>query len=56
MSHEWIIESLAELKAHASREGLPALAEQLDIAIRVALIETAQPPNPGASKHSDPRD
>lgn len=55
MSRDWIIESLAELKAHAKKEGLPALAEQLDIAIRLAVVEMAQPPTHDKPKSSGPR-
>ena len=41
MSHFWLIESLADLRAYAARHNLPALAEHLDIAIQLAHLELA---------------
>ena len=41
MQHDWILDVLADLKAFATSNGLPALAEQLDDARIVAMAETA---------------
>ncbi len=41
MSHIWLIESLADLRAYAARNNLPALAEHLDTAIQLAHLELA---------------
>ena len=41
MSHDWILDVLADLKAFAVSADLPALAEQLDDTALVALAEIA---------------
>lgn len=43
MSKEWIIEVLADLRGFASANNLPTLAEHLEEAQVVALVELAQP-------------
>lgn len=41
MCHAWLIESLAELRDHATETGLMRLAEHLDEAIDLAHLEIA---------------
>jgi hypothetical protein len=41
VSHLWLIETLADLRAYAAGHGLPALAEHLDTAIELAHLEIA---------------
>ena len=41
MSHDWILDVLADLKAYARKNDLRALAEQLDDAAHVAVVELA---------------
>lgn len=55
MSHEWIIESLAELKAYAEQHGWPALAAHLNIAIQIAHLEIAQSDSGPVSDDSNRR-
>jgi hypothetical protein len=42
MSHNWILDVLADLKAYARKNDLTALAEQLDDTRHVAVAELAQ--------------
>jgi hypothetical protein len=42
MTHGWILDVLADLKAYARKNGLTALAEQLDDTRHVAVAELAQ--------------
>jgi len=42
VSHEWLIDSLSEIKAVAAAHDLPLLVEQLEIALQIAHLETAQ--------------
>jgi hypothetical protein len=41
MQHDWILDVLADLKAYAHKNGLPALARELDEATLIAATETA---------------
>lgn len=41
MANDWIIDVLADLKAYAKTNGLPALAGELDDAILLAATEIA---------------
>lgn len=41
MQHDWILDVLADLKAYANKNGLPALARELDEATLIAAAETA---------------
>jgi hypothetical protein len=41
VSHLWVIETLADLRAYAAAHGLPALADHLDTAIELAHLEIA---------------
>ncbi len=41
MRHDWIFEVLRDLKAYAQANGLPALAQKADEAMRVAQAELA---------------
>lgn len=41
MSHSWLFNSLADLRAYAARNNLPELAEHLDMAIQLAHLELA---------------
>ena len=41
MSHNWILDVLADLKSFAARNNLTALAEQIDDTILVAATEIA---------------
>lgn len=41
MRHDWIFEVLRDLKAYAQANGLPALAQKADEAMRVARAELA---------------
>lgn len=45
-SHDWVIESIADLRDYARAYDLKALAEQLEIALHVALVEIAQEGGP----------
>ena len=43
MGHDWVFDVLADLRAYARSNGLPALAEIADEALKVAMAEiTAQ--------------
>jgi hypothetical protein len=39
MAHDWIFDVLNDMRSYASKNGLPALAGQLDEALRVARAE-----------------
>jgi predicted transcriptional regulator len=41
MAHEWIFEVLQDMRNYSQKNGLPALMEQLDLALRVAKTEIA---------------
>ena len=41
MAHDWILDVLADLKAYATKNGLPALVTELDEATLVAATEIA---------------
>jgi hypothetical protein len=41
MNNDWILDVLADLKAFASRNGLSALADQLEDAAMIAAAEIA---------------
>lgn len=41
MTYHWLIESLVELRDYASDNDLPAVAEHLDEAVRLAHAEIA---------------
>lgn len=41
MTHDWVLDVLADLKSFASRNGLKALADQLDDAEMIAAVEIA---------------
>ncbi len=41
MAHNWIFDVLADLKTYAKKNGLSALAEQLDDATLIAATEIA---------------
>jgi len=41
MAHNWIFDVLADLKAYAKKNGLSALAEQLDDTTLIAATEIA---------------
>jgi len=41
MAHDWILDVLADLKAYASKNGLPALVHELDEATLIAATEIA---------------
>jgi hypothetical protein len=41
VSHVWLIETLVELRIYAVQNGLPALAEHLEMAIQLAHVELA---------------
>lgn len=41
MAHDWIIDVLADLKAYASKNGLPALVNELDEVTLIAATEIA---------------
>ena len=41
MAHDWILDVLADLKAYASKNGLPALVNELDEATLIAATEIA---------------
>ena len=41
MAHDWILDVLADLKAYAKNNGLPALADELDEATLIAATEIA---------------
>jgi hypothetical protein len=56
MGHDWIFDVLADLRAYALANGLPALADKADEALQVATQEIlakpsgAQSPEDGNSK------
>lgn len=41
MRHDWIFDVLADLRAYAVKNGLPQLAAQVEVALRVAREEIA---------------
>lgn len=41
MAHDWILDVLADLKAYANKNGLPALVHELDEATLIAATEIA---------------
>jgi hypothetical protein len=41
MRHDWIFDVLADLRAYANENDLPALAEQVAAALRIAESEIA---------------
>ena len=41
MAHDWILDVIADLKAYATKNGLPALAAELDEATLIAATEIA---------------
>ena len=41
MAHDWILDVLADLKTYAGKNGLSALAEQLDDTTLIAVTEIA---------------
>jgi hypothetical protein len=41
MTHDWVLDVLTDLKGFATRNGLKALADQLDDARMVAAVEIA---------------
>ncbi len=41
MSHLWLIETLADLRAYAAGHGLPMLADHLETALELAHLEIA---------------
>lgn len=41
MAHDWILDVLADLKAYARKNGLPALVNELDEATLIAATEIA---------------
>ena len=41
MANDWILDVLADLKTYAKKNGLPALADQLDETLLIAATETA---------------
>ncbi len=49
MHHDWIFDVLADLKGFALTNGLPALAAQVDAAMRVAEAELAAQGGEGGS-------
>lgn len=60
MRHDWIYDVLRDLRDYAQRNGLSALAEQADIALRVAQSEIAASEltaggEPGDSPDTPPR-
>ena len=42
MRHDWIFDVLADLRAYAEENDLPALAEQVKTALLVAELEVGQ--------------
>lgn len=42
MRHDWIFDVLADLRAYADENNLPALAAQVTATLRVADIEVAE--------------
>ncbi len=44
MAHDWIFDVLNDMRSYASKNGLPALAVQLEETLRVARAEIS-PPN-----------
>ena len=53
MSYHWLIESLVELRDYAADNDLPAVAEHLDDALRLAHAEIASR-DPDGSKNTLP--
>lgn len=41
MAHDWILDVLADVKTYAKKNGLSALAEQLDETTLIAVTEIA---------------
>lgn len=41
MRHDWIFDVLADLRSYAVKNGLPELAAQVDVTLRVARDEIA---------------
>ena len=59
MAHDWVLDVLADLKTYASRNGLLALADQLDDTAMIAAAEIASAegrlPVAGADGQERPR-
>ncbi len=41
MANDWILDVIADLKTYAKKNGLPALADQLDETLLIAATEIA---------------
>lgn len=41
MRHDWVFEVLKDLQSYALKNGLPRLAEQVEVTLRVARAEIA---------------
>ncbi|MDT8853975.1 hypothetical protein RNZ50_02805 [Paracoccaceae bacterium Fryx2] len=41
MRHDWVFDVLTDLRAYAHKNGLPALAAQVEVALQVARAEIA---------------
>ena len=54
MDYEWLIREIAGLRDFAALNGLPRLAEALDQARLVAVIEVALPPEARSAPAADP--
>lgn len=54
MAHDWILDVLADLRAYANKNGLSALADELDDATLVAATEiaSAEGKGPLAATHN----
>jgi hypothetical protein len=55
MEHDWILDVLADLRNYASRNDLPALAEQLQETALLAAVEISSTENAGDGVKDDAR-
>lgn len=55
MAHDWIFDVLNDMRSYASKNGLPALAAQLEETLRVARTEIG-PPSAVAGPEGDTDD
>jgi hypothetical protein len=53
MRHDWIFDVLTDLRNYAQANGLTALAEQAEVALRVARAEIGTPDRAGGEGGPD---
>lgn len=51
MGHDWVFDTLADLRSYAILNGFPALAAKAEETLETALAEIASRQNPLTSEH-----